>query len=184
MNSAAAAPQRFGDWAAVCGVYAAGIATGDATFETDVPDRRGWAALSPVSGRWVYGGVAEVSVYVAPADAGRGIGTALLRELVRRSEAEGLWTLQAGIFPENTASLAPPSPVRLSHRRRPRAAGPDGRPLARRRPRRAAQPGGRGTARAARYPSLPASRAMRRRFASVIAVISQPTRFPGFPGSV
>ena len=66
----------------------------------------GWAALSAVSGRCVYGGVAEVSVYVAAGSAGRGVGRRLLSELVRLSEEAGIWTLQAGIFPENTASLA------------------------------------------------------------------------------
>ncbi len=108
-------------------IYAEGIATGDATFESSVPsweawDREhlasprlaarddsailGWAALSPVSGRCVYGGVGEVSVYVAAAARGRGVGKALLAALVEASEKEGLWTLEAGIFPENEASLA------------------------------------------------------------------------------
>lgn len=114
------------DWADVRRIYAQGIATGDATFETEVPSweewdrahlaevrlvaRRGggvvgWAALNPVSGRCVYGGVAEVSVYVAAEDRGEGVGRALLEELIRASEAAGLWTLQAGIFPENRASV-------------------------------------------------------------------------------
>ena len=122
-------------WPAVRAIYAEGIATGNATFETELPDwtkwdsghRKdsrlvaatgktgdpadggtvlGWAALSPVSGRCVYGGVAEVSVYVAAAARGRGVGTALLRVLVKESEAQGIWTLQAGIFPENVASIA------------------------------------------------------------------------------
>jgi L-amino acid N-acyltransferase YncA len=118
---------RPGDWPEVAGIYAAGIATRNATFETDVPsweewDARhlarprlaaleaegvaGWAALSPVSARACYAGVAEVSVYVAPDSQGRGVGRALLEELVARSEAEGLWTLQTSIFPENRASLA------------------------------------------------------------------------------
>ena len=66
----------------------------------------GWAALSPVSGRLVYRGVAEVSVYVAAAARGRGVGKALLLALVRESERNGIWTLQAGIFPENTASIS------------------------------------------------------------------------------
>ena len=66
----------------------------------------GWAALSAVSKRGVYAGVAEVSVYVSTAARGRGVGRRLLEELVRSSEANGLWTLQAGIFPENQASLA------------------------------------------------------------------------------
>ncbi len=110
-------------------IYRAGIDTGDASFETAVPawsdwdaghlpDHRfvalepedggvlGWVALSPVSGRCVYAGVAEESVYVRPDAAGRGVGTALLREVIASSERAGLWTLQTGIFPENTASLA------------------------------------------------------------------------------
>lgn len=114
------------DWPSVAGVYSAGLAGGDASFETTVPSWAdwdaahlasprlvaadpeviGWAALSPVSERCVYGGVAEVSVYVDPAAHGRGVGTALLSELVARSEAAGLWTLQSGVMAENTASLA------------------------------------------------------------------------------
>jgi phosphinothricin acetyltransferase len=115
------------DWAEVARVYAEGIATGHATFERDVPaweawdrdhlaaprlvardgDRLlGWAALIPVSGRCVYGGVGEVSVYVGSEARGKGVGAALLSELIAASEAAGLWTLQAGIFPENAASLA------------------------------------------------------------------------------
>jgi len=66
----------------------------------------GWAALSPVSGRCVYAGVAEVSVYVASAARGKGVGKALLRELVAASERVGIWTLQGGIFHENVASIA------------------------------------------------------------------------------
>jgi L-amino acid N-acyltransferase YncA len=119
---------RPGDWAEVAVIYAAGVATRNATFETDVPsweewDARhlvrprvvaveagaavvGWAALSPASARRCYAGVAEDSVYIAPDRQGRGIGRALLEELVARSEAEGLWTLQTSIFPENRASLA------------------------------------------------------------------------------
>ena len=114
-------------WPDVRRIYEAGIATGDATFETGAPewpawdaahraDCRfiarsgnavvGWAALSPVSGRCVYGGVAEVSVYVAPEAAGQGIGSVLLAKLIEASEERGIWTLQAGIFPENRASLA------------------------------------------------------------------------------
>lgn len=117
-----------GDWPAVRPIHEAGIATGDATLETEAPawaawdaahrsDCRlvavdtadtvlGWAALTPVSGRCVYGGVAEVSVYVAPAAQGRGVGRALLERLVAESEAAGLWTLQASILVENSASLA------------------------------------------------------------------------------
>jgi L-amino acid N-acyltransferase YncA len=115
------------DWEAVREVYAAGIATGNATFELEppawedwdrhhLPEQRlvaccdsqvvGWAALAPVSERCVYRGVAEDSVYVAPAFGGKGVGRRLLEALVRGSEAAGIWTLQAGILPENLPSLA------------------------------------------------------------------------------
>lgn len=114
------------DWPLVASIYEAGIATGNATFETEAPpwdswDRDhldeprlvasrggaavGWAALSPVSDRCVYQGVAEISVYVDPAATRQGVGRALLRALVEASEEAGIWTLQTGIFPENTASL-------------------------------------------------------------------------------
>jgi len=114
------------DWDAVRAIYLEGIETGNATFETEAPEWPRWdvghraecrlvacdagcvigfAALSPVSARQVYAGVAEVSVYVAARARGLGAGAALLAELVRRSEAAGIWTLQAGIFPENLASL-------------------------------------------------------------------------------
>jgi phosphinothricin acetyltransferase len=115
------------DWEPVRRIYREGIATGDATFETEPPDRDGWsrdhlddcrlvaragddvvgwAALSPVTERCVHRGVAEVSVYVATAVQGKGVGTALLRALVDFSERAGIWTLQAGVFPENRASIA------------------------------------------------------------------------------
>lgn len=114
------------DWGAVREIYGEGIATGDATFETDVPsepdwdrahlqacrlvartDHRviGWAALSRVSERPVYRGVAEVSVYVSAAARGHSIGSRLLHALIEASERAGVWTLQAGVFPENDASL-------------------------------------------------------------------------------
>jgi L-amino acid N-acyltransferase YncA len=120
-------PMTVADWDAVAAIYRRGLDTGHASFETSVPayeewdaahlaDPRlvarldvavvGWAALSPVSERCVYGGVAEDSVYVAPELGGRGIGRQLLAELVRLAEGAGIWTVQAGIFPENTASLA------------------------------------------------------------------------------
>ena len=121
-------PMTAADGLAVLAIYAAGIATGDATFQTEVPgweewdaahlrDPRlvardasgtvlGWCALSPVSRRAVYAGVAEESVYVAPAARGRGVGRALLQAMCRASEEAGIWTLQTGIFPENRASLA------------------------------------------------------------------------------
>jgi L-amino acid N-acyltransferase YncA len=114
------------DWPVVRAIFEEGIATGDATFETEAPSWEawdaahlaehrfvahrdgevvGWAALSPVSERCVYAGVAEVSVYVADRARGAGVGRALLTEVVRSSEAVGIWTLQAGVFPENEASL-------------------------------------------------------------------------------
>jgi phosphinothricin acetyltransferase len=117
---------RADDWGRVRAIYLEGIATGDATFETDAPafgawDAAhlracrlvardggvvvGWAALSPVSSRCVYGGVAEVSVYVAAAARGRGVGRTLLAALVEASEQNNLWTLQAGVLAENEASI-------------------------------------------------------------------------------
>jgi len=113
-------------WPAVREIYAEGVATGNATFETEIPDWQkwdhnhrkdcrlvaddggiiGWAALSPVSIRQVYRGVAEVSVYVAADARGRGVGKALLQALIEESEKSGVWTLQASIFPENVASVA------------------------------------------------------------------------------
>lgn len=114
------------DFPSVRAIYAEGIRTENATFETIAPEwevwdeghlrsprlvaRRGdellgWAALSPVSRRKVYAGVAEVSVYVSERARRKGIGRALLKSLVEASEQEGIWTLQAGIFPENTASI-------------------------------------------------------------------------------
>src|SRR5689334_8596888 len=115
------------DWSAVREIYQQGIDTGNATFETVAPDwetwdarhlsscrlvaRRqdevlGWAALSPVSARPVYRGVAEVSVYVSARARGRRVGSLLLDRLVTASEEQGIWTLQASIFPENHASIA------------------------------------------------------------------------------
>lgn len=121
-------PMLPDDAGAVLAIYADGIATGDATFQTGVPsweewdanhlgaprlvarteDGRilGWCALSPISRRPVYAGVAEVSVYVGAAARGQGVGRALLAATVQASEDAGLWTLQAGIFPENEASIA------------------------------------------------------------------------------
>ena len=117
------------DAKAVLAIYQAGIDTGNATFETvasdwerfcagKLPDHRlvavdpvdgrvlGWAALSPVSDRCVYSGVAENAVYVHPDARGRGAGEALLRALIESAEKAGIWTIQTGVFPENTASLA------------------------------------------------------------------------------
>jgi L-amino acid N-acyltransferase YncA len=114
------------DWDAVRSIYLEGIATGNSTFEQSAPDWeawdqghlemcrlvarigseiQGWTALSAISRRQVYAGVAEFSIYVAERARGRGIGTALLKALIEASEGEGIWTLQSGIFPENTASL-------------------------------------------------------------------------------
>jgi phosphinothricin acetyltransferase len=114
-------------WDAVRSIYREGIETGLATFETEAPSWEewsadhlqncrlvavddgtvlGWAALSPVSDRCAYGGVAEVSVYIASAARGQGIGRAILQALVSESERAGFWTLQAGLFAENEASLA------------------------------------------------------------------------------
>jgi L-amino acid N-acyltransferase YncA len=114
-------------WKGVKRIYEEGIRTGNATFEKAPPatweewsSRHlsscslvcleeskvvGWAAVSPVSSRPAYQGVGEVSVYVSPDHQGRGIGYALLNELILESEENGLWTLQAGIFPENQISL-------------------------------------------------------------------------------
>ena len=113
-------------WHEVKRIYEEGIATGNATFQTEAPTYEewnrghltisrfvaveneeilGWAALTPVSGRCVYAGVAEVSVYVASSVRGKGIGNALLQALIKSSEENNLWTLQAGIFPENIASI-------------------------------------------------------------------------------
>lgn len=119
-------PMQTQDWPAVRAIYREGIATGNATFEMEEPEWEawdqdhipecrlvaradgqviGWAALSSVSDRCVYGGVGEVSVYVASSARGQGTGRELLQALVRESERHGYWTLQAGIFPENVASI-------------------------------------------------------------------------------
>jgi L-amino acid N-acyltransferase YncA len=113
-------------WSAVARIYAEGIATGDATFETEVPEWEswdaghlpeyrlvalrdsevvGWVAAGAVSDRCVYAGVVEHSVYVAEAVRGEGIGRVLLEALIASTEAAGIWTIQSGIFPENVASL-------------------------------------------------------------------------------
>ena len=120
-------PLQTDDWPTVREIYREGIATGHATFETDLPDWEkwdsghrqdcrliarkgqqvlGWAALSPVSVRRVYAGVAEVSVYVAARARGSGVGRALLEALIEESELHRIWTLEARIFPENAASIA------------------------------------------------------------------------------
>ena len=115
------------DWTAVERIFDEGIRTGDATFETSTPewekwdaghlatcrlvaragdDILGWAALSPVSNRRCYAGVAEVSLYIAGHARSRGVGTRLLSALIEASERAGIWSLQSLTFPENTASLA------------------------------------------------------------------------------
>jgi len=120
-------PMRADDAGAVLAVYRQGIDTGDATFETAVPDWAafdaarlpghrfvaradgrilGWVACSPISTRAAYAGVVEHSVYVAPEARGRGVGRVLLDALIASTEAAGIWTVQSGVFPENTASLA------------------------------------------------------------------------------
>jgi phosphinothricin acetyltransferase len=120
------APLRAEHWPAVARIYAEAIATGNATFETEVPawerwdathleahrfvalggeEVVGWAAVVPVSDRCVYAGVVENSVYVSDSSRGKGVGRALLEELIRSTEAAGIWTIQTGIFPENEASV-------------------------------------------------------------------------------
>ena len=120
-------PFTAGHWPVVKAIYEAGMATGNATFETQAPEWAawdaahlthsrlvaaddgatvlGWAALSPVSGRCVCGGVAEISIYMAAEARGQGVGRQLLAALITESEANGIWTLQAGTFQENTASI-------------------------------------------------------------------------------
>ncbi len=114
------------DWPQVKRIYSEGIATGQATFETNAPEWEewnrshlkhcrfiaetdnmvvGWAALSSISDRCAYQGVAEISIYVAGSARGGGVGKALMKHIVDQSEKNGIWTLQAGIFPENDASV-------------------------------------------------------------------------------
>ncbi|MEO8173816.1 MAG: N-acetyltransferase family protein [Sediminibacterium sp.] len=120
------APLTIDHWAQVKAIYESGIAIGNATFQTTSPGWQewddshiktsrivlidgdavlGWAALTPVSGRCVYAGVAEISVYVLPLVQGKGFGKQLLEALISQSEQNNTWTLQADIFPENKASL-------------------------------------------------------------------------------
>jgi phosphinothricin acetyltransferase len=119
-------PLKKDDWPSVAEIYKQGIITGNATYEKDIPtwdawdsahlkmcrivatvgeEIVGWAALTKVSGRCIYAGVAEVSVYVASLFKGQKVGPKLLESLISESEQKGFWTLQAGIFPENIASL-------------------------------------------------------------------------------
>ncbi|MEU4624856.1 N-acetyltransferase family protein [Actinoplanes sp. NPDC023801] len=128
MNGISIRPMRATDAPAVLAIYQAGLDSGDASFEVTAPawetfDRTrlrahrlvavdgagavlGWVAVSPVSARPVYAGVVEHSVYVDPATRGRGAGRALLQALIASTESAGIWTIQSGVFPENTASLA------------------------------------------------------------------------------
>jgi phosphinothricin acetyltransferase len=122
-------PLVASDWIAVERIYREGIATGDATFEPEPPptweyfdaaklgvarlvavddhqDILGWAAVSAISEREVYRGVVEHSVYVASRARGKGIGYALVAEMITASEQAGIWTIQSSVFPENVASLA------------------------------------------------------------------------------
>ena len=126
MSDISIAPLIHEHWERVRDIYVEGIESGNATFESEVPswdawdqghlDRCrfvavlegtvvGWAALSPVSDRCTYGGVGEVSVYVGADARGKGVGSRLMDALVRGSERLGYWTLQAGVFPENDASV-------------------------------------------------------------------------------
>jgi len=119
-------PMTAADWERVLAIYLEGVATGQATFETAAPSWQewdaghhpfarlvarqggevlGWAALAPVSRRRCYAGVAEVSLYVAAAHRGQGVGRLLLEAVIAESERHGVWTLQGATFPENAASL-------------------------------------------------------------------------------
>ena len=119
-------PMAAADWPEVAEIFRQGIESGDATFETRLPAWKSWdaarspecrviaemdgriagfAVLSPSSGRCVYAGVREVTIYVAESARGQGVGSVLLHRLVAESEALGIWTLEAGIFPENRASI-------------------------------------------------------------------------------
>lgn len=126
MNEIKINPMTDKSWTEVARIYESGIATKNATFQTEAPDWDswdkahrtdcrliaviddkvvGWAALSNVSGRAVYSGVAEVSVYVDSEFRGKGIGDKLMISLIEESELNGIWSLQAGIFPENIGSI-------------------------------------------------------------------------------
>ena len=120
-------PLEANHWPEVARIYAEGIATRNATFETEVPgweewngahlgehrfvaeedgEVLGWIALAPISTRCCYAGVAEISAYVRERARGRGVGATLLEAVVRSTERAGIWTLETGVFPENEASLA------------------------------------------------------------------------------
>ena len=128
MSDLRLAPMTAAHWPQVRDIYAAGIATGNATFESEPPTWErfdagkleahrlvaldeagtvlGWVAASPVSDRCVYAGVVEHSVYVHPDARGRGVGRTLLDALLRSTAEAGVWTVQSGVFPENVASIA------------------------------------------------------------------------------
>ncbi|ALI99744.1 GNAT family N-acetyltransferase [Rufibacter tibetensis] len=128
LTSVSIQPLLEAHYSRVKAIYEQGILTQNATLETSAPDWEkwntghlshsrliistpdeevaGWAALSPVSGRCVYGGVAEVSVYIDEEQRGKGLGKVLLQELITSSETHGIWTLQAGILKENEGSVA------------------------------------------------------------------------------
>ncbi|MFC7535374.1 GNAT family N-acetyltransferase [Actinoplanes sp. GCM10030250] len=128
MNAVTVRPMRADDAEAVLAIFQAGIDGGNASFEPAAPSWAdfdtaklpahrlvavdgtglvlGWVAVSAVSARAVYAGVVEHSVYVDDAAQGRGVGRALLNALIASTEAAGVWTIQSGVFPENTASLA------------------------------------------------------------------------------
>lgn len=118
---------RHDDWNVVAAIYQQGLESRNATFETSAPDFEtwikkfhphllwvaesndevvGWAGLQPVSARKVYEGVVEVTIYIESAHSGKGIGRALMENLIEESEKAGIWTLYASIFPENTASIS------------------------------------------------------------------------------
>jgi phosphinothricin acetyltransferase len=120
-------PMTLDDWPAVAAIYAEGIETGGATFETEAPDYAafdsshlrdhrfvavdddrivGWVALAPTSARACYAGVVENSIYVSQSARGRGVGRALMEAVIASAAAGGIWTIHAGMFPENAASLA------------------------------------------------------------------------------
>ena len=128
MSDVSIRPMTRADAETVLAIYQAGMDGGNASFEDTAPTRatfdtskrpdhrlvaadehgivRGWVAVSAVSGRAVYAGVVEHSVYVDPAARGRGVGRQLLDALIVSTEQAGIWTIQSGVFPENTASLA------------------------------------------------------------------------------
>ena len=148
----------------VLAIYQAGLDTGHASFDTDAPDWTtfdnaclpgqrfvavnddgqilGWIAVKPVSPRVAYAGVVEHSVYIGPSARGQGVGKALLDKLIASTEAAGIWTIQSGVFPENTASLALHAKCGFRVVGTRAAGRQPSRPVARRGAAGAAQPGG------------------------------------------